>query len=74
MIRDFMSNSSLRERFSLPDEDYQAVSADHEAVEYAGGLVGTELGLTLGEEVGVAWARTTSIRSRPLRPTLVLRS
>lgn len=27
MKRDFMSNSSLRERFSLPDEAYQAVSS-----------------------------------------------
>lgn len=42
--RDYMSNTSLRERFSLPDEDYQAVSAVISAARQAGRIDEAEPG------------------------------
>jgi ATP-dependent DNA helicase RecG len=41
---DFMSNTSLRERFSLPDEEYQAVSAVISAARKAKRIVEAEAG------------------------------
>ncbi len=41
---DFMSNTSLRERFSLPDKEYQAVSAIIAAARKAGRIVEAEAG------------------------------
>lgn len=42
--RDYMSNTSLRERFSLPDEEYQAVSAVIAAARQGRRIVEAEAG------------------------------